>query len=199
MLSARRLAIAFGVGAVATVVVFGGATPSGAQSECGTAPRSSCQAPGSSTSAPTALIGSTPPPTTGKNLTGGGILSLSTLLGKPTAVVFWLNSCPHCQEALPAINRLPSSLKGSQVVTAAIDAGIKGPKGFETPVAAVKTLRLKVPTILVANNVAQNEWHVARTPTAYIIDSGGVITQVLQPKSAQSLAGDIKHALAETN
>jgi thiol-disulfide isomerase/thioredoxin len=139
-----------------------------------------------------------PPTTTGKNLTGNGTLSLSALLGKPTAVVFWLNSCPHCQKALPAINRMSSSLESGQVVTAAIDAGIKGPKGFETPAAAVKTLRLKVPTILVANNVALNEWHVAATPTAYIIDSGGVITKVLQPKAPEKLAGDIKRALANT-
>jgi len=144
------------------------------------------------------LIGSAPPVTTGKNLTGKGTLSLTSLLGKPTAVVFWLHTCPHCRKALPQINRLRSGLQGGQVVTAAIDTGFRGPRGYATPAAAVKTLRLKLPTILVADNVAQQEWLVAATPTAYIIDSAGVITQVLQPDSKHSLdrlAEDIKTAL----
>ena len=113
-------------------------------------------------------------------------------------MVFWLNSCPHCQKALPAIDRLAPKLHGAQVVTAAINAGIKGPKGFETPEAAVKTMRLTVPTILVANGVAQNEWHVTATPTAFIIDSAGTVTRVLQPKSSEQLAAEIERALAST-
>jgi len=186
------------VGALATAALLGGAEPSSAQSGCSTSAQSSCQAPGAPGSGAKALIGSPPPTTTGKDLTGSGTVSLSSLLGEPTAVVFWLNSCPHCQKALPAINRLSSRLNGEQVVTAAIDAGVKGPKGFETPAAAVKTLRLRAPTILVANDVAKNEWHVATTPTAYIIDSAGVIAQVLQPSAPDHLARDIRAALAKT-
>ena len=138
------------------------------------------------------------PVTTGKDLVGGGTVTLASLLGKPTAVVFWLNTCPHCRKALPEINRLRSKLPaGEQVVTAAIDAGLRGPKGFETPAAAVKTLRLKLPTILVANDVAQKQSRVAATPTAYIIDSNGRISQVLQPGSTD-LAKTITKALART-
>jgi len=90
-----------------------------------------------------------------------------------------------------------STLENGQVVTAAIDAHQRGPKGFETPSAAVKTLHLRLPTILVANDVAQTQWRVASTPTAYVIDSSGNITQVLQ--SADNLARSIKDALARTN
>ena len=193
-----RFAFALSATAIAFVAALGSAEWSGAQGGCSTSAKT-CQAPGASTPGPSAVVGSRPPDTTGKNLTGSGTLSLATLLDKPTAVVFWLNSCPHCQKALPAINRLASGLEGSQVVTAAIDAGIKGPKGFETPAAAVKTLRLRLPTILVANKVAQDDWHVTTTPIAYVIDSAGVITQVLQPKSTQTFAGDIKRALVKTS
>jgi thiol-disulfide isomerase/thioredoxin len=198
-LASRRLACALSVGALAAAALLGGAESVSAQSGCSTSAQSSCQAPGTSGSEAKALIGSPPPTTTGKDLTGSGTLTLSSLLGEPTAVVFWLNSCPHCQQALPAVNRLSAHLKSARVVTAAIDAGVKGPKGFETPAAAVKTLRLRAPTILVANDVAKNEWHVATTPTAYIIDSAGVITQVLQPKLAEHLAGDIRSALSATS
>ena len=37
------------------------------------------------------------------NLTGSGTLDLASSTGKPTAVVFWLNTCPHCQEALRGV------------------------------------------------------------------------------------------------
>ena len=84
-------------------------------------------------------------------------------------------------------------------MTAAIDAGIRGPKGFATPAAAAKTLHLTMPTILVANDVALNQWHVAATPTAYIIDSEGLITQVIQPDNTKTLADEINTALAETS
>jgi hypothetical protein len=83
-------------------------------------------------------------------------------------------------------------------MTAAIDAGLKGPKGFTTPSAAVKTLRLTLPTILVANDVAQKPWQVAATPTAFILSSYGVVEQVLEPGKTVDLAGAIEDALAGT-
>jgi hypothetical protein len=83
-------------------------------------------------------------------------------------------------------------------VTAAINAGEKGPKGFETPAAAAKTLHLKVPTVLVASKVAKRQWRIATTPTVFIIDSGGVITQVLQPDDSNSVANETQAALEQT-
>ena len=195
----RSLRLVVGLVALQTMLIVN-ASATSAQSSCQPSSNSSCAAPGASSgSDPTTLIGSMPPATEGKDLTGTGTLTLSSLLGKPTAVVFWLNSCPHCRAALPAINKLGSHLgSGEQIVTAAINAGLKGPKGFETPAAAVKTLRLRLPTVLVANDVAQRQWLVASTPTAYVINSRGVITQVLQPSDAAKLAEKISSALAET-
>jgi hypothetical protein len=80
-------------------------------------------------------------------------------------------------------------------VSAAIDAGLKGPKGFETPIAAAKTLHLEMPTILVAHDVAQQQWMVAQTPTAYILDADGVIVDVLEGSEKAKLARAIKKAL----
>ena len=67
----------------------------------------------------------------------------------------------------------------SQIVTVAIDAGNKGPKGYETPKAATKTMHLTLPTILAPKAQAM-AWQVAMTPTAFILDSNGVVTQVIQ-------------------
>jgi thiol-disulfide isomerase/thioredoxin len=196
---ARRIKAMIGLLAIVGVACTFTAPASVAQT-CPTSLGQSCPAPGRSpTVDPTSLIGSKPPATSGKNLNGKGTLTLASLLGRPTAVVFWLNTCPHCRTALRQANRLRSSLgSDKQLVTAAINAELKGPKGFATPAAATKTLHLQVPTILVAQRVARNQWHVGATPTTFIIDSNGVITQVIQPEDAGSLAGEIQSALAQT-
>ena len=130
-------------------------------------------------------------------MAGKGTIKLASLLGRPTAVMFWLNTCPHCRDALRQLNGLRFG-PGQQILTAAINAGQKGPKGFRTPAAATKTLHLKIPTVLVANKAARNQWRVAATPTTFIIDSGGVITQVIQPDDASYLATEIQAAVDQT-
>jgi thiol-disulfide isomerase/thioredoxin len=196
-LSAQCLTLLNGL-VIAAGVLVGVAAPSATAQTCPTLPGESCPGPrGASAADPNTLIGSSPPATSGKNLTGKGNLTLASLLGKPTAVLFWLNTCPHCRDALRQINR-PRLEPGQQIVTAAINAGEKGPKGFETPAAAAKTLHLKVPTVLVANKVAKKQWRIATTPTVFIIDSGGVITQVLQPDDSNSVANETQAALEQT-
>jgi hypothetical protein len=76
--------------------------------------------------------------------------------------------------------------------------GYQRPKGLRNARGRGQDAATQGSDDLVANDVAQNEWHVATTPTAYIIDSAGVITKVLEPKSPQKLASDIKRALAST-
>jgi thiol-disulfide isomerase/thioredoxin len=116
----------------------------------------------------------------GKNLTGKGTLDLSSIVTRPTAVVFWLNTCPHCRKELPGVNRLGNRVgPHAQIVSVAINGGLKGPKGYETPKAAAKTMHLTIPTILAPKAQAM-AWQVAMTPTAFILDSNGVVTQVIQ-------------------
>ena len=195
----RRFAFAAGL-----VVVLLGVTPvasTAADNSCQATGTTTCEGPGAADSRdPTTLIGVKAPSLSGKSLGGGkGTLTLAPMLGKPTAVVFWLNTCPHCIEALPEVNRLRSTVSpAAQIVTASIDAGLKGPKGYSTPAAAAKTMHLRVPTILVSDAAAKERWRVAGTPTAFIIDSSGVITQVLQGDDDSSLADAIRQALAAT-
>ena len=194
---------AFAAGLVVSLLL--GTTPviaAEADSSCQVTDATTCETPNTEdTRDPTTLIGTEAPSISGKNLVAGkGTLTLASLLGKPTAVVFWLNICPHCIAALPEVNRLRSTVgPGAQIVTASIDAGLKGRKGYSTPTAATKTMRLRVPTILVGDAVAKKQWQVAATPTAFIIDSSGVITQVLQGDDGDtSLAEGIRQALAAT-
>lgn len=140
----------------------------------------SCAAPEPNGPDPNTLIGSTAPTLSGKNLTGKGRLDLSSIVTRPTAVVFWLNSCPHCRRAMPDVNSLGKKIgPRAQIVSAAINGGLKGPKGYKTPKAAAKTMHLTIPTILVSKAQA-TAWKVGMTPTAYILDSNGVITQVIE-------------------
>jgi thiol-disulfide isomerase/thioredoxin len=198
----RRFATGAGL-AASVLLAFASVAPATAQSSCEATDTATCEAPTTSIGRdPTSLVGSQAPPTSGKNLTTGkGTINLADLLGKPTAIVFWLHTCPHCLEALPKVNRLRSGVgPHAQIVTAAIDAGLSGHrKGYRTPAAATKTMRLRVPTILVPNHVASDSWQVAGTPTAFIIDSSGVIIKVIEGDDDSNLADEIRSALAATN
>jgi thiol-disulfide isomerase/thioredoxin len=155
---------------------------------------------------PTSLVGSPAPPLSGRNLTGSGNVNLASYRGKPVVVVFWLNTCPHCRRDLPKLNAYQRKLgKHAQIITAAIkNPTAAGPKGFETLAAAVKTLRLTVPTVAYDANAALNpapgQWVVAATPTAYIISAQGVITAVLQPDTTGNVTvSEVNTGLAATN
>jgi thiol-disulfide isomerase/thioredoxin len=187
---------------VAVLVLAGSgtalATASALAAGCSTGSGTSCPAPAAKGSGPGSMVGQPAPSTVGPNLTGTGTLDLAAVSGKPTAVVFWLNTCPHCQAALPAVNRLAAKLgPDRQIVTAAIDIGAKGSKGFETPAAAVKTLGLEMPTVLVTRDLA-DRWKVSSTPTAFVVDSGGTIRRVLVPSDPAQLAKDLGRALRQT-
>jgi thiol-disulfide isomerase/thioredoxin len=155
---------------------------------------------------PTVLVGAKAPSLTGPNIAGPGQVDLAKYGGKPVVVVFWLNTCPHCRRDLPKINAYQRKLgRQAQIVSVALNRpDVRGPKGFETPAAAVKTLRLTIPTVLyegaVALNPAPGEWAVAQTPTVYIVDRAGLITTVLQPDSnGEVTVNEINRALAATD
>ena len=158
---------------------------------------------------PSVLVGAKAPPLAGPNIAGSGQVDLSRYLGKPVVVVFWLNTCPHCRRDLPKINAYQRKLgKQVQIIGVALNwtDGTRGPKGFETPAAAIKTLHLTMPTVLydatAALNPAPGQWAVRETPTAYVISPGGAITAVLRAdlnSSGEVTASDINRALAQTN
>ena len=155
---------------------------------------------------PSVLVGAKAPPLAGPNIAGPGQVDLAKYHGKPVVVVFWLNTCPHCRRDLPKINAYQRKLgKQAQIISAALNRpDVAGPKGFETPAAAVKTLRLTIPTVrydsAAALNPAPGGWAVAQTPTVYIVDQAGLITTVLQPDSnGEVTVTEINRALAATD
>jgi thiol-disulfide isomerase/thioredoxin len=185
--------------AVALVVTAIVVTPSALRAEetCSpsSASSSSCAAPKSrSAFDPRRLIGTTPT-LSGKNLIGTEPFDVTALRGTPVAVVFWLNTCPHCQAVMPKVNKLGENVSPEAVVVAAaINAGLRGEKGYQTPAAATKTMRLTIPTVLVAS-AAADEWQVVGTPTAFVLDANGMVTAVVAAETPNAFVTKLSKSL----
>lgn len=163
---------------------------------CSTGSSNDC-APKTGDSGPASMVGKAAPSTVGPNLTGSGTVDLAATSGKPTAVVFWLNTCPHCQAALPLVKRLAEQLgSDGRVVTGAIDIGMQGPEGFETPAAAVETLGLKMPTALITRDLA-DRWKVDSTPAAFVLDPSGKIRRAIVTDDGKQLVKSMRSALRQ--
>jgi thiol-disulfide isomerase/thioredoxin len=156
----------------------------------------SCTAPKSrSDFEPRRLIG-TMPALSGENLVGTEAFDVTALKGTPVAVVFWLNTCPHCQAVMPKVNKFGENVDSDAVVVAAaIDAGLRGDKGYETPAAATKTMHLTIPTVLVSS-AAADEWQVAQTPTGFVLDSSGTVTAVIVGETPKAFVKKLGKFLA---
>jgi hypothetical protein len=99
---------------------------------------------------------------------------------------------------MPAVARLASRLgPDAQIVTATVDLGVKGPKGYETPKDAAKTFGLDAPTMLVSDATVRNSWGVSSVPVAFVMDSTGTVRKVVATKDPGALAAAIKKALAK--
>jgi len=99
---------------------------------------------------------------------------------------------------MPAVARLANKLAPTaQIVTATMDPGVKGPKGYETPKDAATTFGLNAPTMLVSDATARDSWGVSSVPVAFVIDSSGTIRKVITPTDPAALAPAIKKALAK--
>jgi thiol-disulfide isomerase/thioredoxin len=130
---------------------------------------------------PESLIGAPVPELEGADLTGTGITELADLVGKPTAVVFWLNTCPHCQESLPAIQDAWADFASeSNILTVGMNnVGMEGSAGFETPEAFISSTGLTLPSIEYTWEQAQSRWSVPGVPTIFILNSEHVVEDVL--------------------
>jgi thiol-disulfide isomerase/thioredoxin len=127
------------------------------------------------------LIGTAAPSLQGRDLTGAGITDLETLTGKPTAVVFWLNTCPHCQEGLPAIQTAWPDLEAdANILTVGMsNPSVEGGPGFEDPDAFVASVGLTLPSIESTFEQANADWNVEEVPTIFVLDDELNIQDVL--------------------
>ena len=97
----------------------------------------------------------------------GQARELSSLAGKPVALVFFLHTCPHCHEALKFLNRMRSELEpsGLTIVPVSIQAN-PGAVG-----AMAKQLEIELPLYLDPGDIAQDAYeHGLGVPEIIVID-----------------------------
>jgi peroxiredoxin len=126
------------------------------------------------------LIGSAAPALTGPDLTGTGVTDLASLQGKPTAVVFWLNSCSHCQNELPEIERAwPAIADQANVLTVGmLNPDVAAAPPYETTQAFVAATGLTLPTVDYDAYDAVENWGLEGVPAIFILDADHIVQAV---------------------
>lgn len=163
-----RASVPAGLAAIALAIVIGACSGSG----------------GTTSSAAAGLIGQPAPALSGETLTGdGGTLDLASMTGKPTVVVFWLNTCPHCQAFVPAFQAAwPQVADKTNVLLAGMqhpDPNVPSGPGFETTDAFVATTGLTLPTIRADLEQETTDWGFDQVPAVFLLDSDHVVRKVL--------------------
>ena len=130
---------------------------------------------------PESMVGGAAPALVGTDLTGTGIVDLAELAGKPTAVYFWLNTCPHCQEGIAELQAAwPEMADRFNILTVGmLHPDLAGDPGFETLEAFVASTGLALPTIAFTWTQAQADWDLNQVPMVYILDADQMIIGVV--------------------
>lgn len=131
---------------------------------------------------PISMVGDQAPELTGNDLTGTGVDKLTDLIGEPTAVVFWLNTCPHCQDSVPAIQNAWEDLEDKyNILTVGMtNEDMEGDPGFESAEAFVASVRLILPTVDYTWQQAQADWYVSGVPITFILNDQHLVEDVIE-------------------
>jgi peroxiredoxin len=126
------------------------------------------------------LIGSEAPALTGPDLTGTGVTDLASLRGKPTAVVFWLNTCPHCQVELPRVEAAWPGIAGEANI---LTVGMLNPElaadpPYESTQSFVAAAGLTLPTIDHDAREAVEDWSLEGVPAVFVLDADHIVRGV---------------------
>jgi peroxiredoxin len=126
------------------------------------------------------LVGSAAPALAGPDLTGTGVTDLASLQGKPTAVVFWLNTCPHCQTEVPEIQAAwPAVAEEANILTVGmLNPDVAGEPPYETTQSFVATTGLTLPTIDYDAYDAVENWGLEGVPAIFVLDRDHVVRAV---------------------
>lgn len=101
----------------------------------------------------------------------GTRVTLGQFAGRtPVLLVFWATWCPHCNEAVPAINEIQSKLSGRLQVLA-IDFMESG----EKVKAFMKAKNVSYPVLLDRNGKVARQYRVLGIPTYVVLDKNGGI------------------------
>ena len=102
---------------------------------------------------------------------GGETVSLGQFAGKkPVLLVFWATWCPHCNEAVPAINEMRSRMSGRLQILA-IDFMESG----EKVKSFMKRKNVTYPVLLDGNGKVARMYGVRGIPTYVLLDGKGRI------------------------
>jgi len=142
-------------------------------------------------SAAQALVGAPAPALSGQGLTSSGSLDLASMKGKPTVVVFWLNSCPHCQAFVPALQAAwPAVADKANILLVGMphpDPSAQTTPGFETPQAFVQKTGLTLPTILGDFPTEATTWGFDTVPMVYVLGADHIVRKVLLAPEAKAV------------
>lgn len=103
----------------------------------------------------------------------GNPVSLGRFLGKkPVLLVFWATWCPHCNGAVPEINRIhESSGRGDRLQILALDY-MESPEKVE---AFLRKKQVRYPVLLDRKGTVASGYRVLGIPTYILIDTTGRI------------------------
>jgi peroxiredoxin len=126
------------------------------------------------------LVGSAAPALSGRDLTGTGVTDLASLEGKPTAVVFWLNTCPHCQNELPEVQKAwPAVADQANILTVGmLNPDVTAEPPYESTSAFVAATGLTLPTIDYDARDAVENWGLQGVPAIFILDKRHIVQAV---------------------
>lgn len=135
------------------------------------------------------LIGKTAPVIQGQSVTTGGSVDTSQSNGKPTVVVFWMNTCPHCQAFIPELVKAwPGVADKANVVTVGMqNPSVEGGAGYETTDAFIRTTGLTLPTVIGDLDADTKAWDFDAVPMAFIIGPDNVVTKAIKSPTAADL------------
>mgnify|MGYP000538859929 CR=1 FL=1 len=104
---------------------------------------------------------------------GGGQVSLSRFIGKkPVLLIFWATWCPHCNESVPAINRMHSGPPTRD--TLAILA-LDYMESREKVRAFIERKKVAFPVLLDRSGSVARKYGVVGIPTYILIDRDGKV------------------------
>lgn len=107
----------------------------------------------------------------------GKNIRLSDLRGRPVLINYWVSWCVPCKEEMPILEKIHQDYqqKGLQVVS--VDAIEQD--NLEDVKAIVNTFQLSFPVMLDKEEVFKNIYQASFFPTNYLIDSNGIIREII--------------------
>lgn len=128
------------------------------------------------------------PTLAGPDVVTGEALSLASLEGKPTLVLFWAHWCPHCQKMMPVFQEFADEHSDEfnvLTVATAIGAQPSQPQ-FSSPKRLMTTQDITLPTMRDGENDAANAYDVKGFPAMYLVDANGVLVGSAQGEMSQA-------------